>query len=258
MRACCPAHFDNFENMIESEISDFSNVIWILRQQKQTDTRPNQCSSRKQHFDNDGCLGTARGTCVCGAKLKIFQFSLNVCCVQDQPCKQADLSNGGKTKDQPCGRPSALEAIHKQIRLRSRVEKRGRGVHLFSKQMTWIVYCLQFGMGEKTYVGATTDFARRLRQHNDELAGGAKYTTTAVVSSSNTKSWTPVFTVQGFPTKQAALQFEWALKRETLNHRIQRNLVERRLQALQSLLRKERVTSRADLLRNWPLTVTRV
>lgn len=121
--------------------------------------------------------------------------------------------------------------------------------------MTWLVYCLQFGQAEKTYVGATNDFTRRLRQHNDELVGGAKYTTAAVVAANNSKQWSPVFTIKGFPSQRAALQFEWALKHETLGHRSERNLIVRRRDALDSLLRKDRVTSKADLLSGWPLRV---
>ena len=121
--------------------------------------------------------------------------------------------------------------------------------------MTWLVYCLQFGQGEKTYVGATNDFTRRLRQHNDELVGGAKYTTSAVIAANNSKQWRPVFAVRGFPDQRAALQFEWALKHETLGHRTERNLILRRRRALESLLLKDRVTSKADLLSGWPLSV---
>ena len=36
------------------------------------------------------------------------------------------------------------------------------------------VYLLQ--CGNKTYIGATIHLERRLRQHNRELKGGAKYT----------------------------------------------------------------------------------
>lgn len=121
--------------------------------------------------------------------------------------------------------------------------------------MTWLVYCLQFGQGEKTYVGATLDFTRRLRQHNDELVGGAKYTTAAVIAAKNAKHWSPVFAVRGFPSQRAALQFEWALKHETMKHRTERNLIARRQRALQSLMRKDRVTSNAELLSGWPLLV---
>lgn len=39
----------------------------------------------------------------------------------------------------------------------------------------WCVYVLANPAG-RTYVGVTTDVARRLRQHNGELAGGARFT----------------------------------------------------------------------------------
>lgn len=39
----------------------------------------------------------------------------------------------------------------------------------------WFVYMLQCADGS-LYTGVTTDPARRLRQHNGEIAGGAKYT----------------------------------------------------------------------------------
>lgn len=39
----------------------------------------------------------------------------------------------------------------------------------------WSVYILKCNDGS-LYTGVTTDVARRLRQHNGELVGGAKYT----------------------------------------------------------------------------------
>ncbi|MBP8810947.1 MAG: GIY-YIG nuclease family protein [Kofleriaceae bacterium] len=39
----------------------------------------------------------------------------------------------------------------------------------------WFVYIL-CSAGGRTYVGVTTDVARRVRQHNGELAGGARAT----------------------------------------------------------------------------------
>lgn len=38
----------------------------------------------------------------------------------------------------------------------------------------WWVYVIEMESGT-LYTGITTDFARRLRQHKGELAGGAKY-----------------------------------------------------------------------------------
>jgi structure-specific endonuclease subunit SLX1 len=120
--------------------------------------------------------------------------------------------------------------------------------------MSWVVYCIQFDKGQKTYVGATVDFSRRIRQHNTELVGGAIYTTTAV-KASKTGSWKPIFIVRGFPHQQSALQFEWALKHETMAHRTEKNLVKRRKDALQALLKKERVTSHAEPLHTWDLKI---
>ena len=56
----------------------------------------------------------------------------------------------------------------------------------------------------KTYVGATIDPDRRLRQHNGELSGGAKATAGRV--------WKRRFLVGGFEDEKAALRFEWRWK----------------------------------------------
>ena len=60
-----------------------------------------------------------------------------------------------------------------------------------------------------TYVGATVDVDRRLRQHNKEIKGGAHATGIKVNQG---KIWERACYVQGFPDWQAALQFEWRWK----------------------------------------------
>jgi predicted GIY-YIG superfamily endonuclease len=57
----------------------------------------------------------------------------------------------------------------------------------------------------RTYVGATVNFDRRLRQHNGEIKGGASYTRTG-------SGWQPVWLVHGFRSQRECLQFEWAVK----------------------------------------------
>ena len=57
---------------------------------------------------------------------------------------------------------------------------------------------------QKTYVGATLNPDRRLRQHNREITGGARATAG--------NQWTRRFLVGGFPDKIAALRFEWRWK----------------------------------------------
>ena len=60
-----------------------------------------------------------------------------------------------------------------------------------------------------TYVGATVDLDRRLRQHNKEITGGATATGARVTKG---ETWIRVAHVEGFPDWQAALQFEWRWK----------------------------------------------
>ena len=60
-----------------------------------------------------------------------------------------------------------------------------------------------------TYVGATVNLERRLRQHNKEIKGGAHATSIKVDQG---EIWERACYIEGFPTWQAALQFEWRWK----------------------------------------------
>ena len=99
-----------------------------------------------------------------------------------------------------------------------------------------------------TYVGATVDVNRRLRQHNREITGGAK-ATKRMVDKGHT--WTRVCYVSGFPTWQAALQFEWRWKQLSRKLPTSLNPLERRMKALKELLALERPTSKAKSYTEW-------
>ena len=100
-----------------------------------------------------------------------------------------------------------------------------------------------------TYVGATVDLARRLRQHNKEIAGGARLTGSKVGRG---KVWKRVGHVSGFPDWKAALQFEWRWKQlSRLQFSTHKTPLERRIAALHQLLLLERPTSKAVEYIEW-------
>tara|TARA_X000001036_G_C20690054_1_gene809078 strand:- start:4682 stop:5089 length:408 start_codon:yes stop_codon:yes gene_type:complete len=109
----------------------------------------------------------------------------------------------------------------------------------------WQFYLIK--NGPYTYAGVSPDPEKRLRKHNGEISGGAKYT------ASKGSGWTHICLVKGFPTKIEALQFEWAVK-----HEAPRNVggVKSRIQKLYNVLCKERWTSKSPLAETIPLEIT--
>lgn len=73
----------------------------------------------------------------------------------------------------------------------------------------YICYCIS--NNGKTYIGSTNNFKRRIRQHNGELVGGARYTT------SIGPGWTPIIFAEGFVDRSESLSFEWHWKRVARN-----------------------------------------
>jgi structure-specific endonuclease subunit SLX1 len=113
--------------------------------------------------------------------------------------------------------------------------------------MPQFVYLLVSTSGA-TYVGATVDLDHRLRQHNKEIKGGAVATSVKVARG---ETWRRHCYVSGFPTWQAALQFEWRWKQ--LHRKLPRNVspLENRMKALDTLLSLERSTSKAMAYSEW-------
>ena len=117
--------------------------------------------------------------------------------------------------------------------------------------MSYFVYLLyaNASSGQQTYVGATVDLDHRLRQHNKEIKGGARATSAQVERG---ETWERVCHVAGFPTWNAALQFEWRWKQITRKLPTRMEPLERRIQALRMLLALERSTSKATPYSEWP------
>ena len=115
--------------------------------------------------------------------------------------------------------------------------------------MASYVYLLVSTNGN-TYVGATVDLNRRLRQHNKEIKGGAHATGAKVAQG---ETWTRAAHVAGFPDWPAALQFEWRWKQLSRKLPLKMNPLERRLNALKTLLALERPTTKAITYLEWPV-----
>lgn len=103
--------------------------------------------------------------------------------------------------------------------------------------MGHFVYILREIEGKKTYVGYTVDLERRLRQHNGEIKGGAKYT--------SGKKWEFAGYIAGFPDNIIALQCEWRLK-HPINKRF--SGIKGRIDSLKSIFLMEKLTSNSQIL----------
>ena len=106
----------------------------------------------------------------------------------------------------------------------------------------WIFYIIE--NSGYTYAGVSPYYQRRLRQHNGEIKGGAKYTI------SKGPGWKHICLVSGFRNKIEALQFEWAVK-----HAPPRNKggIKSRIKKLYDTFRKERWTRNSPLSCDVPL-----
>lgn len=73
-----------------------------------------------------------------------------------------------------------------------------------SKMEEYLCYMITTPGYTHTYVGITHNMKKRLRQHNGEIAGGAK-------STSRFQDWEVAFYVTGFEGKNEVLSFEWRM-----------------------------------------------
>jgi predicted GIY-YIG superfamily endonuclease len=73
------------------------------------------------------------------------------------------------------------------------------------RPQTHSCYLLKSTVLKRTYIGYTVNVTQRLRKHNGEIKGGAKYTSTG-------RPWVIVCHVTGFATNREALRFEWHWK----------------------------------------------
>ena len=108
----------------------------------------------------------------------------------------------------------------------------------------YLVYVLR--SDNYSYVGMTNDFLKRIRQHNKEIKGGAKYT-------SKRENWYPICIIDGFDTLKEACQCEWAVKHGLKKSNL--NGPRRRIANLNRLVTKSQWTSRSPFLKDQSLTI---
>ena len=113
--------------------------------------------------------------------------------------------------------------------------------------MSYFVYFLESTNGS-TYIGATVDIDKRIRQHNKEIKGGATATSIKVNMG---EIWSYACYIENFPTWQSALQFEWRWKQISRKFPMNIPPLERRLQALDKLLSLEKSTTKAISFSEW-------
>jgi structure-specific endonuclease subunit SLX1 len=87
-------------------------------------------------------------------------------------------------------------------------------------------YLLRAKNHRSYYIGSTPNPARRLGQHNGSSKGGAKRTST------HGRPWEMTCIVTGFPSRFAALQFEWAWQNTHMTRHIERDVRHARIDEL--------------------------
>lgn len=97
----------------------------------------------------------------------------------------------------------------------------------------------------RTYNGFTNNPKKRIRQHNGELVGGARYT-----KKFGNNSWEIYALVKGFPNHINALQCEWRIKHP--NNKRKRSIKylnpEGRIKGLNKVLKLEKWTNSSTII----------
>ena len=106
-------------------------------------------------------------------------------------------------------------------------------------------YVIQSTITNKVYVGYTVNFARRLRQHNGELVGGAKKTARG-------RPWKPICVLSGFYDQSSALRFEYRIHKTKIKKRRTEDGVQHVIRVISSLIDNGDGSIAKDNKISWP------
>lgn len=107
------------------------------------------------------------------------------------------------------------------------------------KPTNYVVYVLVNTAHNKTYIGITNNTTRRLRQHNGELVGGAKYTK----SNKGEGSWLFYGFIKNLH-KILALSFEKKIK--IRSRKMSGTPIEKRMKAINKILEEYNLISNTN------------
>ncbi len=109
--------------------------------------------------------------------------------------------------------------------------------------MEYVCYLLMNDDYSLSYIGITNNLERRLRQHNGEIKGGAKYT--------RKSKWNVICYIQNFPTMKDSLQFEWFWKYISRKFN-SKNIIQKRINALVKIDRIAKTTKTSTSFNLYP------
>ncbi|KAJ7497074.1 hypothetical protein FB451DRAFT_1209980 [Mycena latifolia] len=116
---------------------------------------------------------------------------------------------------------------------------------------TYLLKSIQTPTSTATYIGSTPNPPKRIRQHNGELTQGAHKTRLR-------RPWVMQMIVYGFPSKLAALQFEWAWQHAHISRHLRGadgKALLRRANTVNSNIRAVRLMISVHPWSTWPLHV---
>ncbi|KAF7375948.1 Structure-specific endonuclease subunit SLX1 [Mycena sanguinolenta] len=115
----------------------------------------------------------------------------------------------------------------------------------------YLLKSIQLPTSTATYIGSTPNPPKRIRQHNGELTQGARKTRLR-------RPWVMQMIVHGFPSKLAALQFEWAWQHAHISRHLRDadgKALLRRANTVNSNIRTVRLMLSTHPWSTWPLHV---